>query len=188
MPGGGKQPPQRGCLTPLSSPRIPPRTRADRGGQLAAAIGLGQKDLVAAGPPADLAALQEALAGIDADHDGLRDDVQRWIATNYSHSEKTRAALRQKARALQAYIEDGNDPAKARRDAVAIDNASECLEAIRGDFYYINRDFDSVVLNTYPRLKTYLDIDKKYGDTSASGDRAGNWKKSCDFDPDKMKN
>ncbi len=144
--------------------------------------------VLAALPPDPGKAGKVTLAGIDVDHDGLRDDVQRWIATNYSHSEKTRAALRQKALALQAYIADGNDPAQARRDAVAIDKASECLEAIRSDFYYINRDFDAVVLNTYPRLKTYLDIDKKYGDTSASHDRDGNWKKNCNFDPDKMKN
>lgn len=145
--------------------------------------------VLAALPPDPGKAGKATLAGIDSDHDGLRDDVQRWIATHYPDSEKTRAALRQKAVALQTYIEDGSStPAKTRHDAVAIDKASECLEAIRGDFYTINRDFDAVVLNTYPRLKSYLDIDKKYGDTSGSNDRAGNWKKSCNFDPDKMKN
>jgi len=155
-----------------------------------------EKQLEAKVDPAVLAALppdpgdagKKTLAGIDTDHDGVRDDVQRWIAIHYSNSEKTRAALKQKARALQAFIEDGNDPAKARRDAVAIDKASECLSSFADDAFYINHDFDAVVLNTYPRLHSYLDIDKKYGGAPTSDSRRGHWKQSCDFNPDAMKN
>jgi hypothetical protein len=144
--------------------------------------------VLAALPPDPGKAGKATLAGIDRDHDGLRDDVQRWITIHYSNSEKTRAALKQKARALQDFIEDGNDPAKARHDAVAIDKASECLASFADDAFYINRDFDAVVLNTYPRLKAYLDINKKYDIAPTSDSRRGHWKQSCDFNPDAMKN
>ncbi|HXH64249.1 MAG TPA: hypothetical protein VNH42_01940 [Mariprofundaceae bacterium] len=144
--------------------------------------------VLAALPPDPGDAGKITMAGIDADHDGVRDDVQRWIAIHYANSEKTRAALRQKAKALQAFIGDGDDPAKARRDAVAIDKASECLASFAGDAFYINHDFDAVVLNTYPRLNAYLGIDKKYGGAPTSDSRRGHWKQSCDFNPDAMKN
>jgi len=144
--------------------------------------------VLAALPPDPGKAGKATLAGIDRDQDGLRDDVQRWIAIHYSNSEKTRAALKQKAKALQDFIEDGKDPAKARHDAVAIDKASECLASFAADAFYINRDFDAVVLNTYPRLKAYLDINKEYDIAPTSDSRRGHWKQSCDFNPDAMKN
>jgi len=169
------------CLVLLAGCSSPPNQEKQLEAQVDPAV-------LAALPPDPGDAGKKTMAGIDTDHDGVRDDVQRWIAIHYSNSEKTRAALKQKAKALQAFIEDGNDPAKARRDAVAIDKASECLASFADDAYYINHDFDAVVLNTYPRLTAYLDIDKKYGGAPTSDSRRGHWKQSCDFNPDAMKN
>ena len=41
---------------------------------------------------------KQAIAGIDADNDGVRDDVQRWIYARYPTDEKKRKALTQFAR------------------------------------------------------------------------------------------
>jgi hypothetical protein len=46
----------------------------------------------------------QTLAGIDSDRDGVRDDVQRWIAVTYPGSAKTRAALTQVAIALEGEV------------------------------------------------------------------------------------
>jgi hypothetical protein len=44
-------------------------------------------------PPDPGEAGKESLEGVDCDRDGVRDDIQRWIALTYPDSEKTRAAL-----------------------------------------------------------------------------------------------
>lgn len=52
-------------------------------------------------PPDPGAAGATTLAGIDSDGDGLRDDVQRWIALNYRDSARWRSVLAQMARTYQ---------------------------------------------------------------------------------------
>ncbi|MBI3534371.1 MAG: hypothetical protein HY072_02640, partial [Deltaproteobacteria bacterium] len=44
---------------------------------------------------------KKTIEGIDSDHDGLRDDVQRWIYARYPKDEKKRKALRQLAKVIQ---------------------------------------------------------------------------------------
>jgi hypothetical protein len=46
-------------------------------------------------PPDPGEAGKATIEGIDSDQDGLRDDIQRYIALTYPDSEKTREALRQ---------------------------------------------------------------------------------------------
>jgi len=45
--------------------------------------------------------LLKTLAGIDSDNDGVHDDVQRFIALNYGHSERAVVALREIAKTAQ---------------------------------------------------------------------------------------
>ena len=51
-------------------------------------------------PPDPGAAGKATLAGIDAGGDGVRDDVQRWIALTYPNSQKTRAVLTQRVKVI----------------------------------------------------------------------------------------
>lgn len=46
----------------------------------------------------------KTLAGIDSDNDGVRDDVQRYIALNYGHSERAVMSLREIAKGAQRQI------------------------------------------------------------------------------------
>ena len=48
-------------------------------------------------PPDPGSVGRKTLAGIDSDHDGLRDDVQRWIYARYPKEENKRKALKQMA-------------------------------------------------------------------------------------------
>src|SRR4029077_17545529 len=53
-------------------------------------------------PPDPGATGRATVAGIDSDTDGIRDDVQRYIALAYPDSARTRAALTQTTRAVQS--------------------------------------------------------------------------------------
>ena len=52
-------------------------------------------------PPDPGAAGKTTLQGVDSDGDGVRDDVQRYIALTYPNSEKTRATLTQYTKSIQ---------------------------------------------------------------------------------------
>ena len=67
-------------------------------------------------PPDPGEAGKTTLEGIDSDGDGLRDDIQRYIALTYPDSQKTRAALRQAAIALQKIILESPDEESALRN------------------------------------------------------------------------
>lgn len=52
-------------------------------------------------PPDPGNAGTRTLEGIDSDHDGLRDDLQRWIYARFPNEPKKRAALKQMAISFQ---------------------------------------------------------------------------------------
>ena len=72
----------------------------------------GSNDL----PPDPGEAGKASLEGIDADTDGIRDDIQRYIALTYQDSQKTRAALRQLTLALQKALLESPDEENALRN------------------------------------------------------------------------
>src|SRR5687768_1528267 len=51
---------------------------------------------------------EDTLAGVDADGDGVRDDVQRFIVENYGYSERGVGALNNLARSYQMQIVTGD--------------------------------------------------------------------------------
>jgi hypothetical protein len=73
-------------------------------------------------PPDPAQRGKQTLKGIDLDRDGLRDDVQRFIALNWGFSEKAVKALSGIARNVQKEIELGGDI--SRDDAYEIAKAS----------------------------------------------------------------
>jgi len=81
-------------------------------------------------PPDPGEAGKATLAGIDSDGDGVRDDVQRWIATTYPNSEKIRAALRQLAQDYQRFILGNGDAATIYNAANLMNNTNNCLSYI----------------------------------------------------------
>jgi hypothetical protein len=143
----------------------------------------GNSDL----PPDPGEAGKETLAGIDSDDDGIRDDIQRYIALNYPESEKTRAALRQASFALQKAILESHDEESALYNTELEARASECIRYIHPDE---GRKIDNLLvaefLNTLERSRAYLEYNSKLGGHVFGTKDMDEYKTSCTFDPDLM--
>lgn len=112
----------------------------------------------------------ETLLGIDSNDNGVRDDVERYIAArfyNYEHANKERAIAMQYARAMQKILEHG--PKMAMITEKKMRKASECKWAYYHkyhdyDYRSTHKMFDSyfkdIVFNTKDRLETYFDYNE----------------------------
>jgi hypothetical protein len=103
------------------------------------------------------------LEGIDSDGDGVRDDVQRYIALTYPTSGRTRLALRQHAQAVADFVVPNQmDPSVLAQKLL---DSIECLALIRpDDATSIAASLRAVVYDTPDRYRSYL---------SAQGGAAG---------------
>ncbi|HQR74227.1 MAG TPA: hypothetical protein PLH07_05205 [Sulfurovum sp.] len=112
------------------------------------------------------------LLGVDANSNGVRDEVERWIykeMTTYHHPEIERVIAMQDAKAYQmALVDPANTDDKVN---IALTRAGDCW-----DHYRHSKDlpFDGAVekysnalrdalFNTRERLKTYMDYDATLG-------------------------
>ncbi len=155
-------------------------------------------------PPDPGEAGKATLLGIDSDNDGVRDDIQRYIALTYPDSAKKRAALRQDAKAMNDALEDADDKRASINNAYKMNRAQEC-----GDFIWENFGgpadplekeirFMEVVnerkkllarfLNTQERSSIYLDFDAQLGGEVFSTTPLELEYRSCEFDPDALPN
>jgi len=140
-------------------------------------------------PPDPGAAGKATLAGIDSDGDGVRDDVQRWIALTYPNSQKIRAALRQRTKTMQRFLLDVTNLAQAYVDATQMDNDYDCLSYIdMNRAYTISREHKAIFLNTYLRSKAWLQVDQTLSGKSFNSTPFNQWKQNCNFNPDVMPN
>jgi HYR domain len=145
-------------------------------------------------PPDPGPAGEATLAGIDSDNDGVRDDVQRWIALTYPNSQKTRAALSQYAKAMQSILLNAGDAASARTHALVLDRASDCTSYIRqqllgiggSDAYRIKRELEAVYLNTAERSRAWLQADSQM--SGMFFNVPSNLSSGCDFNPNVLPN
>ncbi len=139
-------------------------------------------------PPDPGPAGKKTLEGIDSDNDGVRDDVQCWIALTYPNSEKTRAALSQGTIVMQQILLDAADPIKSYNNALESGNAVDCLNYVRADSARVGAEIEAVFLNTYLRSKAWLQADAHLSGHMFKGLGYKNWKQGCNFDPDTMPN
>ena len=140
-------------------------------------------------PPDPGSAGDATIEGVDVNDNGIRDDIERWIALTYQESDKTRQALIQNYYPLQNFMiharEDDRDA--VYNDMTALQRSSECL-------YYVRRDdandllaeLESVVVNTSDRVYAYLDSSRILGGGSFPSKPLSKWKQSCTFDPDSL--
>ncbi len=100
-----------------------------------------------------------SLAGTDADHNGVRDDIDTYIDSMAADAD-TKRALRQYAKAAQSSILDANDAGKSVTHVTERFRALECLMARRpADFHPIFVELRARVLDTNPRSEAYLKAD-----------------------------
>lgn len=128
--------------------------------------------------------------GIDSDSDGVRDDVQRYIALTYPSSETVRAALSQIAVALQDQLtsDSSNDAVTAAGETM---RATECLFAVtpggsESERLGTAQRLQAVVMNSQIRLDAYRLFDQQlWGEVIESvGPDQG--QASCVFNPDSL--
>jgi hypothetical protein len=95
---------------------------------------------------------KQELAGIDSDHDGVRDDVQRYIAIQFLNSRRTRAAASQYATALEDIILAAAEPS-------IVDASSNILAATRcyASIVGVTQAYD----DTNNILLTFLNTDQR---------------------------
>lgn len=138
-------------------------------------------------PPDPGEAGKTTLEGIDADGDGIRDDIQRYIALTYPDSAKTRAALRQFTLAMDKAVLDSPDENRALNNTEYMHRAIECLYYIHEDHSFNMSDLlMAEYLNTVARSRAYLQYNDKLGGHVFGSRDFGEYKLSCTFTPDSM--
>lgn len=108
------------------------------------------------------------LQGLDADGDGIRDDIQRYIDVHYSDKRQIRA-LHQHVRALQRglLLEEG-DIAAAKAATIEVSHAIHCIYSVFpvGDAARESQRIESLVTNTKIRLIAHLNVSKTLDGTT----------------------
>lgn len=113
-------------------------------------------------PPDPGAAGMVSLEGIDADRNGVRDDVDLFVVTTYADSARMRGAARQIARALQGTIAIRTSATESIGYMETVNKALACARLTRPVTY--SKEFNKVLamqLNTKERVIAYAEFDKK---------------------------
>jgi len=158
----------------------------------AMALGAGfthAQDLAKNLPPDPGPAGKKTLQGIDSDGDGVRDDVQRWIAQTYPNSQKTRAALIQRSKIMQQVLLDAADPMKSFVHAKQMSRGISCLSHIlSSQFYNVLMEQKAQFLNTFARSNAWLQANYHLSGNAFKSLPYSQRKQGCDFNPDAMPN
>jgi hypothetical protein len=106
------------------------------------------------------------VAGIDSNSNGVRDDVERYIALTYPSSSEagTRSALTQYTKATQATLSDATDMAASKRRMEERIKALQCLHAKRpSDANKLFAELRAQILNTKSRSTAYVMAEEQLG-------------------------
>jgi hypothetical protein len=135
-------------------------------------------------------AINEGLAGIDADQDGVRDDVEQYIAETYPDSAKTRAALMQYARNIQEALLMAEDKEASVELGLKRSGAIECLVYVRDpeEAIVIFGELRARILNTDERSSAYIKANNHLSGVDFPRVSEGERRAFCDFNPDVMEN
>ncbi len=140
-------------------------------------------------PPDPGKAGKATLEGIDSDGDGVRDDIQRYIALTYPDSARTRAALTQLAKVNQQAILNADNKPLSLDNGSAQDRAIECLWYLLDDgAIAVSHGLRAVILNTVERNRVYIRYNDQLAGEVFPSVPLSQDKFSCEFDPDGFPN
>jgi hypothetical protein len=113
-------------------------------------------------PQVDNEDLTPGLKGIDADANGIRDDIDRFIARHYSTTSMMRKAAEREARAFQMSME-ATTPEEAKAAGNAIFHAGDCSykllpHATEADMKFVESmsiEIKALTANTPERFSAY---------------------------------
>ncbi len=133
-------------------------------------------------PPDPGVAGQQTLAGVDSDHDGVRDDLQRNIALTYAGSQPTIRALRQMVKTLQSALVDSGSQSASLQHATQLSRDLECLAAMRpSDSGRVASELLAYALDTEARGRSYLAYNDRLGGEAFPLRDRTDWASSCQF-------
>lgn len=128
---------------------------------------------------------KETLLGIDKDNNGVRDDIQIYIAATYPDEEAVRLALTEIAKQYQIVLMQTDIPDTALNNAIKMERNSECLWAIKGESAMdIGSALHAEIFNTKTRSIEYIKFSDSLGGEFISSRPFRNWKSSCAFELD----
>lgn len=126
------------------------------------------------------------LNGVDTNNNGIRDDVEIYIAANFGDSKKNQEGLNQ----LAGSIQQGIASTTVQQSVLAANNftrSMECLSYIDPD----NQTWKSVqaiAVNTPERIEAWLQYQTRISGKVFPVRLKSEWKSSCSFNPDALSN
>lgn len=138
----------------------------------------GQAGLPPDPGPAGLA----TLAGIDSNSNGVRDDIERYIALTYpaNNEAATRSALTQYTKAIQASLLSATDPVATQTYAQARIAALGCLVSRRPtDAQALFGALRAQALNTEERSQAYFLAEQQMGGQIVPVPSPDTWATAC---------
>jgi hypothetical protein len=120
---------------------------------------------VVAGKIIDNEDMSTGLMGVDADSNGIRDDIDRLIALKYSATSALKKAAEQKAKALQKSF-DVTTADQARLWGNEIMRASSCVELATTDESIrsqLSKEVEALTANTKERFAAYWSANELAG-------------------------
>jgi hypothetical protein len=147
-------------------------------------------DIFAGLPPDPGEAGRATVLGVDADSDGVRDDIQRWIHQTAPTSKPARNALKQYASTAQKlYAAIGND-VEVEKLVQESSYASGCARYIlsviegRDDELEVMNSIRARILNTHARMKAEEEVSRVVSGKPIRGVLSMNGREFCKFNPD----
>ncbi|SMN01704.1 hypothetical protein SPONN_2781 [uncultured Candidatus Thioglobus sp.] len=138
-------------------------------------------------PPDPGEAGKLTIEGIDSDNDGVRDDIQRYIAITYPASESIRRVLTDMAKANQDFIFNADDKDKVLEADLERDKQIDCFYYLDSEgAYKKSKKIKAELLNTEERTRAYIKADSYLGGMSFR--LPSDKKAQCSFNPDLLVN
>lgn len=142
-----------------------------------------------ASPPTIAEDTSDSLLGIDANGDGIRDDIEAYIQNRFPNSARAREVSRGYAKGLQGALAAHDDPEGAVAAAEAKHRAFWCGDTIIEDeLDEITKELEKRTFNTEDRARAYLKFLLMAREVDLDGPIAGLEHLFCDFDPSAMEN
>ncbi|MDY7092621.1 MAG: hypothetical protein SX243_06580 [Acidobacteriota bacterium] len=138
-------------------------------------------------PPAPGEAGKVTVEGVDSDGDGLRDDIQRFIAFTYPDEPVTRAALSQYGESFQDTLVQAVDRQSAFSLFMATLRSDRCLKGLIGveEGETLRKSIKAQYLNTAERSDAFFTFAELLGGSSWGG-AAFSPEDDCDFNPGQL--
>ena len=134
-------------------------------------------------PPMPNPAINNAtLLGVDSNNNGVRDDVEIYIAQKYGKNPIQYKAMMQSAKAAQLYLEANGDPTMSTKAMIEVDKASDCsFYAFGNDAISSEKKDDDIMDQTFNSKERFVAYTKSVKSSTLVLDHVeNNAQKSCE--------